>query len=664
MKKVLLVLILFVGYPGAIYAQNPLYLLEMAHKIAHPANITVEEGQLCLKPDEVATSQYMPMIRAVIGSPTDTTIPQLLDKMDANPFIGRGGGAAKIWILADAQTPLGSLVQRGGAQAVSSPGFKVSTVADGIARFLVNRTKEELSIAFFKQFKEDLKSDERLSTLFPTTTSTLLLVDDQVYQFNRYLESLRESFHKDMKTLPLNTKKYLTNNRLIPSERHQILAEDALELSQFILNGIPTDSIISWLANQAELQQPWRIDLVKVEDRAQLIDMGAGFKSLNLFSQSLMVNDHGTKIWMHPAKASEYLRDPNTRLVYLGLLWQMGENIRFSTGQSLRDYLTDLATNTQKVTDFVGIIREFAQNGENAAQAIRDLKAPDNNALYEPYFRFFQSFMELAATGIQFKTTIAAFATGPSATEQTFMLGLKHLNELQFDVRQKNYSAAICDLMYVLQYFLPEQDKEWRNKLFKYGQFIATVAEAENSEQVAAAIDAIALPPGSSRVKKDNYFSAAINAYTGLSGGGETLDQTGTRGFMALSAPVGVSVSWKLGEPKLKANGKTRTPGSFSFFAPIIDVGGLVSYRFNDPFSNDLPELKWSNLLAPGLYGVWGWGNDLPISLGIGAQRGPNLRKVSVNAVDISTGGWRYGAFLTVDIPVFNLYVQSKKNKG
>jgi hypothetical protein len=44
--------------------------------------------------------------------------------------------------------------------------------------------------------------------------------------------------------------------------------------------------------------------------------------------------------------------------------------------------------------------------------------------------------------------------------------------------------------------------------------------------------------------------------------------------------------------------------------------------------------------------------------LGAGAQKGPNLRKISTGTADIEDSGWRLGAFLSVDIPVFNLFAR------
>ena len=364
--------------------------------------------------------------------------------------------------------------------------------------------------------------------------------------------------------------------------------------------------------------------------------------------------------YLDPIQVSEYLNDHNTRLIYLGLLWQHSGNIVFSNDSTLRSYLGKMAIDTKPLTDFTRLVVKFANNAQGAEnQAVASKKAQESGDTvgYEPYYEFFTSLLEIFETGVTIKKSIAGLNNQSTSLEDTLFLGIRHLNDLNFDIRQKHYAAAINDLMYVLRIFLPDLDNGVRKKIFNYGQFIATVATAENSDEVAAAIDVVALPPGSSRVKKQNYFSAAINAYTGANFGMERLTNNTQGTVVGLSAPIGFTVSWKL---KNKTNPK-KSPGSFSFFAPLIDVGALATYRFKDSLSSDLPDLAWSNLLAPGLYGVYGFPNDLPISFGFGAQRGPNLRTISSSTADIKASGWRYGIFLAVDIPVFNLYVQGKK---
>ena len=93
---------------------------------------------------------------------------------------------------------------------------------------------------------------------------------------------------------------------------------------------------------------------------------------------------------------------------------------------------------------------------------------------------------------------------------------------------------------------------------------------------------------------------------------------------------------------------------------PVIDVGAIAAFRFNDPDAGDLPDLKWANLFSPGAYVVWGFAKKWPIAIGLGAQRGPNLRKINSDLMPEikEDSGWRYGGFISVDIPVFNFFSQ------
>ena len=79
---------------------------------------------------------------------------------------------------------------------------------------------------------------------------------------------------------------------------------------------------------------------------------------------------------------------------------------------------------------------------------------------------------------------------------------------------------------------------------------MATVAEAKNSDEVAQAIEAAALPVGSYRIKRSASFDVSLNAYVGPFWGKETI----TKGrnmvdepkqtVRGLTSPVGVAVSF------------------------------------------------------------------------------------------------------------------------
>jgi hypothetical protein len=82
-------------------------------------------------------------------------------------------------------------------------GLNVTNLADGFARFLVKRTKEELNAAFFSKFAE-LINDKRYrdaQLLFPQTYLTLKAIGSEAYNYEAYLNALRESFEVDLNGL-------------------------------------------------------------------------------------------------------------------------------------------------------------------------------------------------------------------------------------------------------------------------------------------------------------------------------------------------------------------------------------------------------------------------------------------------------------------------------
>jgi hypothetical protein len=180
---------------------------------------------------------------------------------------------------------------------------------------------------------------------------------------------------------------------------------------------------------------------------------------------------------------------------------------------------------------------------------------------------------------------------------------------------------------------------------------MAAVAEAKNSDEVAYAIDRIALPPGSAAMKKSSAFSLMINAYGGVSAGVEFLGQGIGQGrdaktLLAPWAPLGFDLSF----------GNKKGNASTGLFLPFIDVGALAAFRLGDTQSADVPQLKWSNIIAPGAYLVFGFSKAAPLSFSIGGQLGPNLRKVNTQGITLDDQrGYRIGATLAIDIPVLRL---------
>jgi hypothetical protein len=192
-------------------------------------------------------------------------------------------------------------------------------------------------------------------------------------------------------------------------------------------------------------------------------------------------------------------------------------------------------------------------------------------------------------------------------------------------------------------------------KLNTYGTFIANVAKADNSDEVADIIDKTVLPTGSSYVKKHSVFNICLNAYTGLYYGQQR--QATDQKFVSVAgvyAPLGIAVSWGF------ARLNRKPPWSLSIFASIIDVGSLVSYRFthyNDTIANDV-HVRLGQIVSPGGHLVIGlpkW----PVSIGAGFNWAPLITKVEKNEITIQPNNktpLRWEIFAAVDIPLLNFY--------
>ena len=105
----------------------------------------------------------------------------LIRKFNLNPFVD----------INDSDLQSGLKLGDLSSTVSSIGGLNVTNIADGLAKFLVERTKQELSIAFFEKFKEELEKPEYrdLQTLFPETYKVLLVIDIDIYSFEPPLSS-------------------------------------------------------------------------------------------------------------------------------------------------------------------------------------------------------------------------------------------------------------------------------------------------------------------------------------------------------------------------------------------------------------------------------------------------------------------------------------------
>jgi len=627
---------------------------------------------------------------------TTLTNAQIAAKIQANPFLNHYFTPPPV----NAQNSNNTISLTPGVASISTTGqsggqlpgvgdFPITTIADGFAKFLVQRTKEELSVAFFVQIKQDFDDTTfiAIQTLLPKTKLQLDAIGDKIYQFSSYLTELRNAFNSDLEDLDV-TFPYILN---IPKYKKYFInhpwLEPVIEIGLFLSSDLNSQSSTPSSNNTTINKGSFKNVGNVIDDLNARVDnyFPAGANSTNaningivktfgLISSSLRSSD-ASRYWVTNRDILKLLSDPVEFQIYLGLIYQSSitKKITFG-GTSLKSILDDIAADAKKiqaVNDYISILstqinlfdEDYKNLKNNNSANLSDAeKAAQNDALFTNASNIIQiglSFLKDVNDNLTSKKYPGlSIPTNFFDNVGDYTVGLQDIINLYFNVKERKYSLAISSATDFFNVALKDlNDKNLINIIQKfntYGTFIAQVANAKNSNQVDSLITATVLPTGSSYIKKHSIFNIALQAYTGFYGGiQQTATDPGRVGVVGVYAPVGLAFSW--GGKKSILN-----PGAFSVFVSIIDLGPLVSYRFkntNDTLANNI-NIRLSQIISPGLHLVWGI-PKVPLSLGGGFCYIPLLTQVETNSIKVNkvdNSPFRAQIFLAVDIPLLNFH--------
>lgn len=543
-------------------------------------------------------------------------------------------------------------------------GLNVTNFADGLAQFLIARFKDELSITFFSKFKDELNDPKYadLKILFPQTISGLNVINEDIYRFNAYLNTLREVFIKDLTNSfgnlqnLVNQEKYKTYFRTDHPELGTILYS-SLYIINSLANGQHAGKVIEGFDVSKNI-------LIKNEN------LIGSIRTIQLFSRSLKSNTSGT--WWVPADSvSSLLKDPIGAKLYFGLMYQLAlhEKIQFADNKPLTDILKKVSEAAEKFEEYKVFTETVAEKTTEIESYYKGVKGKAINEIdYNDYYKLYTSTIDLVNLSIRFLDLPEVDLQGATDARKniaqlTTVAG--NVGEFYIDIRTANYASAIINLVGIIDTLdmVSATDAKIDTKLIlKYGTFMANVAQAKSSEEVKSAIEAVALPVGSASIKRKTKSNIALNAYLGFAGGSEYNGETEEwRGVFGMTSPVGIAFSWGY-KPKKCGDRIRARGGSSSLFLSLIDIGAFSTFRLNDNETEVLPEVTLSNIFAPGLYHVYGI-PKVPVSVGLGGQLGPQLRELTADATNISSGlNASIRMFIAIDIPLLNFHTKPRIN--
>lgn len=567
----------------------------------------------------------------------------------------------------------------------SAANMNVTNFADGLAKFLVERGKEELNVAFFDKLKDFLKDYPEATTLFPTTIS--FIGDINSYQYASMLPTLRAAFHKDLNAMGDNLLKLrdLEETCCGTGDKHadeqcrtriknlaKFLNTDpkgrALVASVILTNGIIKGETVAAAITDAAT------DKCATDYNDNLSNL---LFFTDLISQSLLSKDSG-RVWVTRDEIYALVQNETFLKCYLGLLCAKdqqdnvghkisfvipGDTIKLLNVMNKLDAAWKVTANAKEVINFKKALRDIGYKAADVsavARSISNSSEQNNNddlLLYANYASTVSSFIKAVVQILPADSLLDMKLAKLKADAAVATSVIDNAVSCAYDIKSKNYGSLVMHVAVLLDTAFRNSDnnknaEKFKSAFIKYGTFMASVVEANNSDEVKKAIEAAVLPVGSASIKRETPWNISLNAYIGAFGGKEQqFDGTWVKGAMiGVTAPVGIAFS----KGSIKCNPK-HGGKSFTAFISVINVGTLASYRLKNDTAALASEVKLKDIIAPGLSLYWGLGK-VPLSFGLGAELSPQPNTLG----DQQIYYMRYTASLVVDIPLFNLYTKTK----
>jgi hypothetical protein len=210
---------------------------------------------------------------------------------------------------------------------MSSMGnLNVTNFADGLAKFIVARTKEELNIAFFNKFKEVLSDPKYvdLKTVFPETYGVLMVIDNQIYNYEDYLQALRNAFDRDLSDLPTNLPSIIDN--------HSSYFDANPGLKVILQSSFYIAQQVQLKEHPGQMIANYPVDEFMGDNTGINQNIAPSFKTLQLISKSFKSKtDSVTHYWANDTLIKKLFSDDDAVKIYIGLLEQQAkqDNIFF-----------------------------------------------------------------------------------------------------------------------------------------------------------------------------------------------------------------------------------------------------------------------------------------------------------------------------------------------
>ncbi|MGD0494252.1 MAG: hypothetical protein ABSC32_22240 [Steroidobacteraceae bacterium] len=629
-----------------------------------------------------------------------------------NPFLARVAFLKAARVAAE---PV-QITTPGNAQGAESLGlFSASDVASALGSLIAKRVKQDAELLALEaltreleKINQDPRYDKPLDKLLPQSMRYLETINPSAASPSMW-SVLQTDFRQDLQITPNNLPPFLDSlhsaNTAPPLEQYFIDMGASLG-AQIAVGGRTPYTIVDALANQSnafyqrQLQAQTSVGATwPVLREFQQADAAA--QALMIFSHTFSVDKKSE--WQTADQVTDYLRttvkaagaqpaDPLYLLLGLSYVrdaasYRVVAQALFP-GQSADTAVTLLASSLAgyvgRGTDFASAIAPLLNQFAKLQTDVKSLplqSSPQPPTLADVH-ALVTDLGGLASSVTKVINTVEPNTVSGSVQQSIdkWKNELETLAQIATSARAGDYQGAMAALIVELPELLPQECGGPANGsekgqschiaggglvdfIAQKGPLIASLAQAKSSADFTAALDSYALPAGSFTQIQNETRSFTLNAYFGAEAGAEILSGnlggSGARRVaprLGFTAPVGIAYNWAKVSGDAKDTDWHFATGSQSVFVSALDVGAIASFRLGSGGGGQIPPVRWSNILAPGLFYVWTMKNT-PFSIMVGTEYGPELRQVSTTSGNtLDRAAWQLPVIaFAFNIPLFQL---------
>ncbi len=333
---------------------------------------------------------------------------------------------------------------------LSSVGnLDVTNFADGLAKFIVDRTKQELNIAFFNKFKEALSDPKYvdLKTVFPETYEVLMVIDNQIYNYDDYLQAMRSAFDRDLSDLPTNLPSIIDNHGSYfdANPDLKVILQSSFYIAQQVqlkehpgqmIENYPVDE---FMGRSSASGKPTGINQ----------NIASSFKTLQLISKSFKSktdSDSLTHYWASDTLIKKLFNDDVAVKIYIGLLEQQAKNeaIVFE-GKELWKIIDTSYALKRGYEEYKNHFRTVSSKIRDIENEIDALKAIDKDSLK------IEKYHDIASKALDLMDHLVTVEKMPYFPENLkikekagiYIYSARTASDIVIDVNRKQYASAI-----------------------------------------------------------------------------------------------------------------------------------------------------------------------------------------------------------------------------